>query len=139
MLREEQIDLRRQRAKASRFAIRNLSKKKVFSDYSVRNPDTGGDYTVTIRGFDLGDNACNCPDFKANTLGTCKHVEAVLETLRDKLPEHLQHKKAVVARPEIYLNYGDPLRPGIHLPPRHSDKLANLAKRFFDGNLWSGR
>ena len=140
MLREEQIDLRRQRGKAARFAIRNLGKKRVFSNYSVRNPETGGDYTVTIRGFDVGDNACTCPDFKANTLITCKHIEAVLESLRGKLPEQVRRKKAVVARPEIYLHYGDPLRLGIHLSPRHSDRLASLAKRFFDEQgLWSGR
>ena len=56
---------------------------------------------MTIRGFDVGDNTCTCPDFKANTLGTCKHIEAVLETLRERFPTHIQHKKAVVTRPEI--------------------------------------
>ena len=32
MLREEQIDLRRQRARAGKFQIENLGKKRVFSD-----------------------------------------------------------------------------------------------------------
>lgn len=139
MLREEQIDIRRQRAKASRFTIENLGKKRVFSDYRVTNPESGGQYTVTVHGFDVGDNACTCPDFKSNTLGTCKHIEAVLETLKDDLPTHLQKKKATFTRPEVYLHYGDPLRLGLHLPPRHSDKLGQLAKRFFDKGLWSGR
>ena len=138
MLREEQIDLRRQRAKAGRFRIQNLGKKRVFSDYRVTNPESGGEYTVTVRGFDLGDNACTCPDFKANTLGTCKHVEAVLETLQADLPANVKKKKAPVTRPEVYLHYGDPLRLGLHLPPRHSDKLAALAQRYFDARgLWS--
>src|SRR3954451_21134184 len=138
MLREEQIDLRRQRAKSSRLAIRNLTKKKVYSDYEVTNPESGGRYTVTVRGFDTGDNTCTCPDFKSNTLGTCKHIEAVLDHLKDELPPHLQKKKAVVNRPEIYLHYGEQLQLGIHLPPRHSDKLGQLAARFFeDKGLWS--
>jgi SNF2-related domain/Helicase conserved C-terminal domain/SWIM zinc finger len=140
MLREEQIDIRRQRAKAGRFVIENLTKKRVFSDYRVTNPDSKGRYTVSVRGFDLGDNSCTCPDFKSNTLGTCKHIEAVLEELKDDLPANLQKKKATVTRPEVYLNYGDPLRVGIHLPARHSDKLAGLAKRFFDDKgLWHGK
>lgn len=139
MLREEQIDLRRERARTARFTIQNLGKKRVFSDFRVRNPESGGEYTVQVRGFDIGDNVCNCPDFKANTLGTCKHIEAVLATLRPKLPKHQQSKKAVISRPEIYLHYGDRLRLGIHLPPRHSDKLASLARRFFDAEgRWSG-
>lgn len=137
MLREEQIDIRRQRARAGRFRIANVGKKRVFSDYRVSNPESGGEYTVTVRGFDLGDNACTCPDFKANTLGTCKHVEAVLETLQADLPATVKKKKAPVTRPEVYLHYGDPLRLGLHLPPRHSDKLAALAKRFYDARgLW---
>ncbi len=140
MLREEQIDLRRQRAKATRFAIENLGKNRVFSDFRVTNPESGGRYEVGVRGFEVGDNTCTCPDFKANTLGTCKHIEAVLEHLRDDLPAHLQKKKAAVQRPEVYLHYGEQLRLGLHLPPRHSDKLARLAQAYFDDKfLWSGR
>jgi superfamily II DNA or RNA helicase len=140
MLREEQIDIRRQRARAGKFQIENLGKRRVFSDYRVTNPESGGQYTVTVHGFDVGDNTCTCPDFKSNTLGTCKHIEAVLEHLKDDLPAHLQKKKATFTRPEVYLHYGDQLRLGLHLPPRHSDKLAQLAKRFFDEKcLWSGR
>src|SRR5262245_37758622 len=140
MLREEQIDIRRQRAKASKLQIENIGKNRVFSDYRVINPDSGGQYTVTVRGFDVGDNACTCPDFKSNTLGTCKHVEAVLDHLKDELPPHLQKKKAAVTRPEIYLHYGEQLRLEIHLPTRHSDKLARLAATYFDEKgLWSGK
>jgi SNF2 family DNA or RNA helicase len=140
MLREVQIDIRRQRAKAAKFQIENLGKKRVFSDYRVTNPESGGQYTVSVKGFDVGDNACTCPDFKANTLGTCKHIEAVLDTLKDDLPAHLQKKKAAVTRPEIALHYGEQLQLEIHLPPRHSDKLAKLAQTYFDEKgLWSGR
>ncbi|QEL14593.1 DEAD/DEAH box helicase [Limnoglobus roseus] len=140
MLREEQIDIRRQRAKASRFVIENLTKKRVFSEYRVTNPESKGQYTVTVHGFDVGDNSCTCPDFKSNTLGTCKHIEAVLEELKDDLPAHLQKKKATFTRPEVYLHYGDPWRVGVHLPARHSDKLGQLAKRFFDDKgLWHGK
>lgn len=140
MIREVQIDIRRQRAKATKFAIENVGKNRVFSDYRVTNPESGGQYTVSVRGFEVGDNACTCPDFKANTLGTCKHIEAVLDHLKDELPPHLQKKKAAVTRPEIFLHYGEQLQVGVHLPPRHSDKLGKLAHAYFDDKgLWSGR
>jgi superfamily II DNA or RNA helicase len=140
MLREEQIDIRRQRARAGHFRIENTGKNRVFSGYRVTNPESGGQYTVAVRGFELGDNTCTCPDFKSNTLGTCKHVEAVLDHLKDDLPAHLQKKKAPVTRPEIYLHYGEQLQLGIHLPTRHSDQLARLATAYFDEKgLWSGR
>lgn len=140
MLREEQIDIRRQRAKAGKFNIENLGKNRVFSDYRVTNPDSGGQYTVAVRGFDVGDNTCTCPDFKSNTLGTCKHIEAVIDHLRDELPAHLQKKKATVSRAEINLHYGVQLRLALHLPPRHSDKLERLAQTYFDEKgLWTGK
>ncbi len=140
MLREVQIDLRRQRARAAKLQIEKQGKNRVFADYRVTNPESGGQYTVSIKGFEVGDNTCTCPDFKANTLGTCKHIEAVLDTLKDDLPAHLQKKKAAVTRPEITLHYGEQLQIEIHLPPRHSDKLAQLAQTYFDDKgIWSGR
>ncbi len=138
MLHEEQIDIRRQRAREGKFTIDNLGKKKVFSEYRVTNPQTGGSYTVTIRGLEVGENTCTCPDFKTNTLGTCKHVEAVLEALRDEMTT-IRQRKASITRPEIVLHYGRQLRLRIQLPPRHSDKLADLARRFFDAQgFWNG-
>jgi superfamily II DNA or RNA helicase len=132
VLREEQIDIRRQRAAEGKFRIQNLGRNRVFSDYQIVNPSTGGQYRVSIRGFDVGDNFCSCPDFRTNTLGTCKHIEAVLAALRDETPVPLRRRKAVVTRPEVYLHYGEQLRLGIHLPERHSDQLGELARRFFD-------
>jgi SNF2 family DNA or RNA helicase len=138
MLREEQIDIRRRRAKEGHFTIQNLGRNRVFSDYKVSNPDSGGQYTVQVRGFEVGDNACTCPDFRSNTLGTCKHIEAVLESLQSEAPATVRQRKAVVTRPEIYLHYGEQLRVGLHLPPRHSDPLADIAKKYFDSKgLWN--
>ncbi|MCI0465331.1 MAG: SNF2-related protein [Gemmataceae bacterium] len=132
MLREEQIDIRRQRGTEGKFEIRNLGRNRVFSDYQVINPASGGQYRVSIRGFEVGDNLCECPDFKTNTLGTCKHIEAVLAALRAEIPVQLRQRKATVTRPEIILQYGEQLCPVLHLPPRHSDQLQALADRFFD-------
>jgi superfamily II DNA or RNA helicase len=139
VLREEQIDLRRQRGLEGKFRIQNLGRNRVFSDYQVTNPASGGQYRVSIRGFDVGDNLCECPDFKTNTLGTCKHIEAVLATLRADAPAPLRQRKAAVTRPEIALHYGEQLCPVLHLPPRHSDPLKALAEKFFAPNgRWKG-
>lgn len=139
MLREEQIDIRRRRAAEAQFRIQNLGRNRVFSDYQITNPATGGQYRVSIRGFDVGDNTCECPDFRTNTLGTCKHIEAVLASLREETPPQLRRRKAAVTHPEIFLHYGEQLRIGLHLPPRHSDRLRALADALFDPRgLWKG-
>jgi SNF2 family DNA or RNA helicase len=137
MLHEEQIDIRRKRAREGRFQIENLGKNRVFSDYRVTNPQSGGQYTVGIRGFEVGDNTCTCPDFRSNTLGTCKHIEAVLDTLRDEKAT-VRQKKAAVTRPEVTLHYREQLRLRIQLPPRHSDALKQLAQKYFDAQgFWN--
>src|SRR6516225_2144249 len=137
MLREEQIDIRRQRAAQEKLKIQNLGRNRVFSDYQVTNPTTGGQYRVSIRGFDVGDNTCECPDFRTNTLGTCKHIEAVLAALRDETPPQLRRRKAAVTHPQVYLQYGEQLLIGLHLPPRYSDALGDLADRVYaTTSLW---
>jgi SNF2 family DNA or RNA helicase len=137
VLREEQIDLRRERARAGRFRITKADGKGYFGRYAVKNPATGGQYAVTLRGFDVGDNRCTCPDFKSNTLGTCKHIEAVLATVAADAPATVRRRKAAVTRPEVILEYGPRLSLRLRLPPRHSDELAQVARRFFDGEgLW---
>jgi SNF2 family DNA or RNA helicase len=135
VLREEQIDLRRERARSSRFRITKLDGKGYFGSFAVVNPATNGQYRVAIRGFDVGDNRCTCPDYKANTLGTCKHIEAVLATVEP--PATVRRRKAAVIRPEVVLDYGERLTLRLRLPPRHSDDLGQLAQRFFDQQgLW---
>src|SRR4051812_46552409 len=139
MLREEQIDIRRKRAAEEGLKIQNLGRNRVFSDYQVANPRTGGQYRVSVRGFDVGDNTCECPDFRTNTLGTCKHIEAVLAALREENPVQVHRRKASVAYPEIVLVYGEQLRIGIHLPKSYSDMLRALSDTFFDlKGLWKG-
>ena len=92
MLREEQIDLRRERAKAARFRIGKLDGKGYFGTYSVTNPVSRGQYKVTVRGFDVGDNRCSCPDYKSNTLGTCKHIEAVIAHIAAEAPANVRKR-----------------------------------------------
>lgn len=47
----------------------------------------GRGYRVDIRSTGERVNHCDCPDFATNRLGTCKHVEAVLQRLKRKGPK----------------------------------------------------
>ena len=128
-----QVALRRQYADMQRFAVRNVGNEPVFSEFKVTNPETKRTYRVAIRGAGLGENYCSCPDFAVNTLGTCKHVESVLKTLRRQ-----RGARAALAagfRPaasEIYLRYGARrevfFRPGERCP----EALRRLAEPCFD-------
>jgi len=76
------------------------------------------------------------PDFRANTLGTCKHIEAVLASLAADAPPQFAARRPRHPA-EIYLRYGEQLLLALHLPPRPSDPLRALADDFFDSRgLW---
>lgn len=75
---EWQAELRKQFASDQKFKIQNTGDHPFYSDFEVFNPETGNTYKVSIRDNVSSYNYCSCPDFKVNTLGTCKHIEYVL-------------------------------------------------------------
>ena len=75
---EWQAELRKQFATDQKFKIQNTGDHPFYSDFEVFNPETGKTYKVSIRDNVSSYNYCSCPDFKINTLGTCKHIEYVL-------------------------------------------------------------
>ncbi len=133
-----QIELRKQFGREQKFVLKNVGGHPFFSDFEVTNPESKNTYRVSIRGAELGDNSCSCPDFTTNTLGTCKHIEFTLAQLERKrggraaLQDGFQQPFS-----EVYLQYGARrevrFRPGSDCPV----ELARLAARYFgaDGAL----
>ncbi|MEZ6009556.1 MAG: SNF2-related protein [Planctomycetota bacterium] len=75
-------------------------------------------YTVTVRGAPDGPHGCTCPDFEANRLHTCKHVERVrtyLGSPRLGLPPSF---KRAASRPRVYLHFGEVVEPRLLGRPR---------------------
>src|SRR5262245_3843139 len=66
------------RAKAERMKIRSADRTTPWTDYEVMSAISGKTYRVALRGETRGESYCSCPDFKINTLGTCKHIMKVL-------------------------------------------------------------
>lgn len=81
---EEEVERRVLRAATEPFDIRVLHAPDGFhGDYAVRS-GSGQPYRVEIRTLNGTDNSCDCPDFRKNGLGTCKHIETVRLRLRKK-------------------------------------------------------
>ena len=72
----------------------------------------GSAYEVEIRSLTRRDNSCGCPDFQVNGLGTCKHVEAVLDHVQKK---KVPREKRDNARIEVFLrrDHGEGDRPEV--------------------------
>ena len=65
---------REQRAVAEKMDLVSADKKMPWTDYRVTSRVSGKTYRVALRGLERGDSYCTCPDFRSNTLGTCKHI-----------------------------------------------------------------
>lgn len=131
MLIEEQIAERQARASGAVVKILERPAGAAYGDYKIRS-GSGRTYRVALRGPALFENFCSCPDFAVNTLGTCKHIEAVLLRLRQrrrKTVETAAHKRT---RASISLLYGESIGVRLHLPAAPSPALRSLAAEYFD-------
>ncbi len=125
--------LRRQFGREQKFRLKNVGEQPVFSEFAVTNPESGGSYRVVIRGTTAGDNSCSCPDFRSNTLGTCKHIEFVLGKLENGRSTRAELKAGYhPPSGEVFLRHGAQ-REVCYLPPADPPAaLVKLAGKFFD-------
>jgi len=127
MVIEQQISARRERAHGSIVRILSRPDGNLYGDYSVRSA-SNKTYRVAMRGPGLFDNYCSCPDFAVNTLGTCKHIEALLARLRRRRGKALDREVFNRARASLSLHYGDTLNVRLRLPLAPSAALQALAQ-----------
>jgi superfamily II DNA or RNA helicase len=131
MLIEQQIAERRERAQGAVLKILERPKSELYGDYRVESA-SGKTYRVAMRGPGLFENYCSCPDFAINTLGTCKHIEALLIQLRQRHGKALERKTYARSRASISLQYGETLDVRLRLPSSPSPALKGLAEEYFD-------
>lgn len=105
----------------------------VFADYSVKNPLSGGIYKVALRAGKPGHNFCTCMDFKTNTLGTCKHIEAILRHIsKNKKLCRLLKDNYSPSYSSLFLKYGKIREVMLRIGTNHSKEYNQLAAVYFD-------
>lgn len=128
----EQIERRCRRGLEEIAGITNRGKHTVYSTFEVGSA-SGRHYQVQIRSLTELLNSCNCPDYKTNTLGTCKHIEGVLQHLQsqyaDSWDTYVAQAPAIVL---VTLQRDE--EPSVHLslPLSEAGELKPLLSRYFD-------
>jgi ERCC4-related helicase len=126
---------RAERARVEKMAVRTADASRPWTDYTVTNRTSGKSYHVALRGTRPGDSACSCPDFRTNTLGTCKHILHVLKKVKRRfspkeLRQPFRHRHLAVV-----LRYAEDVTLRLLTPERLDDATARLVKPLQDRTI----
>jgi len=112
------IEERAERAKTEKMVLKAIGGNGVWADYTITNRSSGKSYRVALRGWERGESYCSCPDFKKNTLGTCKHVIYALSEIKKRFPKSALQKPFRVTDIAVHLRYGEQTELRILVPER---------------------
>lgn len=129
---QEQIERRRKRGLEELVKIVKRGRHPVYSTFEVTSASERV-YTVQIRSLIERLNTCTCPDYRTNTIGTCKHIEGVLANLAKEFADRWEEFVAQ-APPiaQIYVHHAERTTVRVTLPMPESEKLHALLTRYFD-------
>ena len=122
---EEETELRRWRGRTEIGEVEPVEPNHhLFGTFRVRS-ESGIPYDVEIRSLKESINSCGCIDHRVNGLGTCKHIEGVIEVLsRQRSATTREANLSESARVEIFLDRRQAPRPAIMFPARHGASRA---------------
>lgn len=145
---------RAERARTEPLFLRSLDPSVLWTDYVVssRSPlapprkkrghrsvlasktrppaDSIRDYRVALRGWESGESYCSCPDFRTNTLGTCKHILFALARVRRRFPPSVRGAAYVPDRIVVSLRYGREVELRLLVPPGLSSAALRRLRPF---------
>jgi ERCC4-related helicase len=83
---------RKERAKSEKFKLVSATPKKPWGRYTLTSKASGKTYQLSIFGDEIGQSHCSCPDFRKNTIGTCKHLIYAIGRIKSKFPSGKRRK-----------------------------------------------
>lgn len=130
---------REKRARTERMRIVSLEPSKPWTDYSVTSLGSGKTYRVALRGeVGRGASYCSCPDFRTNTLGTCKHIMKVLAAARRRFSPRVRGKAYRRTRVTVHVRYGERVELAVALPQQLSSGARAILGPWIGGETSEG-
>ncbi len=126
---------RAERARTERMKVRSANPETPWADYSVTSMLSGKTYLVSLRGLEPGQSYCSCPDFRTNTLGTCKHVLKVAAAARRKFTPAQLRRPYRWRRIEVILDYGPDITLRLAAPERLAPEAEALVRPYLGRSI----
>jgi superfamily II DNA or RNA helicase len=123
---------RAERARVEKMGVRTADSTKPWTDYLVTNRTSGKSYRVALRGLEPGVSYCSCPDFRTNTLGTCKHILHVLKKVKRRFSSRELKQAYRRKHIAVVLRYAEDVTLRLLAPERMSDEVAAIVRPLED-------
>ncbi|HLJ09791.1 MAG TPA: DEAD/DEAH box helicase [Planctomycetaceae bacterium] len=117
---------RAERARTEKMRIVSADASRPWTDYTVTNRLSGKSYRVALRGLEPGVSFCSCPDFRTNTLGTCKHVLNVLNKVKRGFSPQQLKRPYRRKRLTLHLRYDGDVTLRLATPEQIDDEAAKI-------------
>ena len=134
-LLDQALHDRQERARTEKFRLVSSDARQPWADYTITSALSGKTYRVALRGEERGQSYCSCPDFRTNTLGTCKHILHVLHRVRRKFPTTVRRKPYHNREAFAHVLYGEEVTLHLQLPDRPDPKLVKAVGSLADGPI----
>ncbi len=134
-LLEQALRDRQERARTEKFRLRSSDPQQPWTDYTITSALSGKTYRVALRGEERGDSFCSCPDFRTNTLGTCKHILHVLHRVQRRFPAAARRKPYRNREAFVHVLYGEEVTLRLQLPDRPDPELVKAVGSLADGPI----
>jgi superfamily II DNA or RNA helicase len=132
---KRELARRRDRAATERLALKPLENGVLWGDYTITSRESGKSYRIALRGWERGESYCSCPDFRKNTLGTCKHILYALSRAKTKFTETERRKPFKPSRIAIHLVYGHDIELRLQTPPNLDPSTKRLLQPFIGASI----
>ena len=129
------INERAERARIEKMTIRSLNPKELWTDYIVTNASSGKSYRVALRGWHRGESYCTCPDFRKNTLGTCKHILHVTAKVEGRFNKDVRQRPFENKGVCVYVRYGEDLELRLLIPEGLDKGILNILRPIKDAPI----
>jgi len=132
---ENAIEERRERARHERMTVKAADPERPWTDYTVSNTMSGKSYRVSLRGKESGDAYCSCPDFRTNTLGTCKHILHVFAKLKRRFTSAQLKRPYVRKTISVHVRYHDQAALRLLLPEKLGAEAGEVLGKLRDRDI----
>jgi len=129
------LEERLERARTERMHLTPMSKNELWTDYAVINHASGKSYRVALRGWQEGESYCSCPDFRKNTLGTCKHILYVLEEVKTRFGKVLKKTPYQTKDLCVHLKYGEEIELRALVPDDLDPQVMTLIRPLMNRSI----